>query len=231
MKTGFWLIIFAFYLPAVYGQKKGEEKKHYVCSLLASADMFHDQSNCAGLQMCGGGRIRTTRNVDKLKPCPKCASPVYKSKDFVDIKRILGVKDKKQIKDSLGTNESTIGRPNGVTVRISGPPQSRTVNTLEFFLSDPVLFSEDSLFSSAFYHRLGLQFDGCRSDTVRNNQPHPVTGKVKKDVSVEYRGCAIVEAKDSYEDKSRYFYELTFFAKETDRDTYLDKVQLLLKVE
>lgn len=231
MKRGLLFVILLFCLPSLYAQKKNEGKKHYVCSLVASADLFHDQSNCAGLQMCGGGRIRVTKNVGNLKPCPKCASPVYKTRDFVDIKRVLGVKDKKQIKDSLGTAESTIQRPNGVSIRISGPPQSNTVNMLEFYVSGPVLFNEDSLFSKAFYDRLGLQFDGCRADTIRNNQPHPTTGKVKKDVSIEYRGCAIVETRDAYEDKSRYYYELTFFAKETDRDTYLDRIQLLLKVE
>jgi len=224
-------MLLVFCLPAVYAQKKSQDKKHYICGLSASADLFHDQSNCAGLQMCSGGRIRVAKDVGKLKPCPKCASPVYKAKDFDDIKRVLGVKDKKQIKDSLGTTESTIRRPNGVSVRISGPPQSKTVNTLEFYHSEPVLFQEDSLLSRAYYDRLGLRFDGCRSDTLRNNQPHPVSGKVKKDITIEYRGCAIVEARDVYEDKSRYYYELTFFAKETDRDIYLDRVQLLLKVE
>jgi hypothetical protein len=102
---------------------------------------------------------------------------------------------------------------------------------LEFYVSNDLLFQEDSLLSVKFFNRLGLQFDGCKSDTIRINQPHPVTGKIKRDFSIEYRGCAIVETKDAYEDKSRYFYELTFFSKETDRDTYLDRVQLLLKSE
>lgn len=229
MKRVFWLAIVLFYVPTLHAQKKGGGKKHYVCAL--SADMFHDQSNCAGLQMCSGGRTRIAKDVGKLKPCPKCASPVYKAKDFTDIKRVLGVKDKKQIKDSLGTNEATIRRPNGVSVRISGPPQSKTVNMLEFYLVEQIPFHEDTLFSRAFYDKLGLQFDGCKSDTIRNTQPHPVTGKIKKDVSIEYRGCAIVETRDAYEDKSRYYYDLTFFAKETDRETYLDKVQLVLKSE
>jgi len=231
MKRALWLALFVLSVPALYGQKKSEGKKHYVCGLSASADLFHDQSNCAGLQMCSGGRIRVTKEVGKLKPCPKCASPVYKNKDFTDIKRILGVKDKKQIKDSLGTADGTIRRPDGLSIRISGPPQSKTVNMLEFYFSEDLLFQEDSLLSNKLFSRLGLQFDGCRSDTIRNNQPHPVTGKIKRDFSIEYRGCAIVETKDAYEDKSRYYYELTFFSKETDRDTFIDRIQLLLKVE
>lgn len=229
MKRIFWLAFLILNMPILYAQKKSEGKKHYVCAL--SADVFHDQSNCAGLQMCSGGRTRVTKDVGKLKPCPKCASPVYKAKDFSDIKRVLGVKDKKQIKDSLGTAEATINRPNGVSVRVSGPPQSKTVNMLEFFVNDEIPFQENMLFSRTFYERLGLQFEGCRSDTVRNTQPHPVTGKVKKDVSIEYRGCAIVETRDVYEDKNRYYYDLTFLAKESERGTYLEKVQLVLKVE
>ena len=102
---------------------------------------------------------------------------------------------------------------------------------LEFYFSEELLFRKDSLLSRKFFDRLGLQFDACRSDTIKNNQPHPVTGKVKKDFSIEYRGCAIVETKDAYEDTSRYYYELIFFSKETDRDTFIDRIQLLLKVE
>jgi hypothetical protein len=210
-------------------QKKSEGKKHYVC--IQSTDVYHDKSNCAAILMCSGGKTRMTREVGNMKPCPKCAAPIYRSTGFHDIKRVLGVKDKKQIRDSLGTTENTIQRPGGISIRISGPPESKTVNMLEFYFAEPLAFKEDTLFSRTFYDRLGLQFDGCRSDTIRSTQPHPVTGKVKKDVTIEYRGCAIVETRDAYEDKSRYYYELTFFAKETDRSTDLDKIQLILKVE
>ena len=183
--------------------------------------------------MCSGGKIRKTKNVRNLKPCKKCARPVihYVNSGFSDIKRILGVKDKKQIADSLGTAEGTIHRPGGFSIRITGPPDSRTVNTIDFYFSKPVGFNEDSLFSSQFYHRLGLQFEDCKADTVRNNTPHPVTGKVKKDVSIEYRGCAVVEARDSYEDTSKYYYELIFLANDKSFSTELEKVQLTLRVE
>jgi hypothetical protein len=228
MKNNLLLIIMLFLATDLFGQDdKG--KKHYVC--IQSTDVYHDRFNCAGLQMCSGGRTRMTRNVDNMKPCPKCAAPIYKKKDFNDIKRVLGVKDKKQIRDSLGTSESTIHKPEGLSIRISGPPESRTVNMLEFFFGKPVTFNEDSLFSPNFYHRLGLQFDGCHADTIRNTTPHPVTGKIKKDVTIVYRGCAIVETRDSYEDKSRYYYELTFLAKENDRSTDLEKIQLILKAQ
>lgn len=223
----FTLLVLSLHIS--YAQKKNEGKKHYVC--IQSTDVYHDKFNCAGIQMCSGGRTRMTRDVGNMKPCPKCAAPIYRSTGFQDIKRVLGVKDKKQIRDSLGTTENTIHRPGGLSMRISGPPESKTVNMLEFYFAEPLVFKEDTLFSKALYDRLGLQFDGCRSDTIRSTQPHPVTGKVKKDVTIEYRGCAIVEARDAYEDKSRYYYELTFFAKETDRDTHLDKIQLVLKVE
>ncbi len=223
----FALLVLSLHIS--YAQKKNEGKKHYVC--IQSTDVYHDKFNCAGIQMCSGGKTRMTRDVGHMKPCPKCAAPIYRSTGFQDIKRVLGVKDKKQIRDSLGTTENTIHKPGGLSIRISGPPESKTVNMLEFYFAEPLVFKEDTLFSKAFYDRLGLQFDGCRSDTIRSTQPHPVTGKVKKDVTIEYRGCAIVETRDAYEDKSRYYYELTFFAKETDRDTHLDKIQLILKVE
>ncbi|HMG92651.1 MAG TPA: hypothetical protein VK589_21485 [Chryseolinea sp.] len=228
MKRFLLLALLVFSMHVSYAQKKNTEKKHYVC--LQSTAIYHDRSNCAGLQMCGG-RTRTIKDVGSIKPCPKCAAPIYRSMGFHDIKRVLGVKNKKQIKDSLGTAESTIHRPGGISIRISGPPESKTVNMLEFYFAEPLVFNEDTLFSNVFYDRLGLQFDGCKGDTIRSTQPHPVTGKVKKDVTVEYRGCAIVETRDAYEDKSRYYYELTFFAKETDRGTRLDKIVLILKVE
>jgi len=226
------LLVFALLVLSPHisvAQNKSEGKKHYVC--IQSTDVYHDKSTCAAIQMCSGGKTRMTREVGNMKPCRKCAAPVYRSTGFHDMKRLLGVKDKKQIRDSLGTAENTINRPGGISMRISGPPESKTVNMLEFYFAEPLVFKEDTLFSSTFYDRLGLQFDGCRSDTIRSTQPHPVTGKVKKDVTIEYRGCAIVETRDAYEDKSRYYYELTFFAKETDRSTHLDKIQLILKVE
>jgi len=202
---------------------------HFIC--IQSPDTYHDQDHCATLQLCSGGKIRKTRNVENLKPCRKCARPVYLHTSFANIKRILGVKDKKQIVDSIGTNESLIRRPEGFTMRISGPPESRTVNTLEFFMTTPVIFNEDTLLSKQFFDRLGFNFDGCKTDTIRSTTPHPVTGKVKKDFSIEYRGCANVEQRDSYEDTSKYYYELTFFAKELETSAVVDKIQLLLKVE
>jgi hypothetical protein len=153
------------------------------------------------------------------------------SDGFSNIKNVLGVKDKKQIADSLGTSEGTIERPGDLTIRISGPPDSRTVNTIEFYFKKPIQFDEDTLFSTQFYNHLGLQFDGCKTDTIRNATPHPVTGKIKKDVSIEYRGCAIVDARDNYEDTSKYFYELIFVAAEKDLSFFLDKVQLVLRVD
>ena len=212
-------------------KQTSDEKQHFVC--IQSTDVYHDKSTCSSLQMCSGGKIRKTKNVHNLKPCKKCAAPTYRyrASGFSDIKRVLGVKDKKQIADSLGTAEGTIHRPEGFSMRITGPPDSRTVNMIEFYFNKPIEFNEDTLFSSQFYDRLGLQFQGCKSDTIRNKTPHPVTGKVKKDVSIEYRGCAIVEAKDSYEDTSKYYYDLIFVASEKDLSTDLEKIQLVLRVE
>jgi hypothetical protein len=189
--------------------------------------------------MCSGGKTRKTKNIQGLKPCMKCVRARAKSalplpagsEGFSNIKNVLGVKDKKQIADSLGTAESTIERPGDLTIRISGPPDSRTVNTIEFYFKKPIQFDEDTLFSTQFYNRLGLQVDGCKADTIRNTTPHPVTGKIKKDVSIEYRGCAIVEARDNYEDTNKYFYELIFVATEKDSSFFLDKVQLVLRVD
>jgi hypothetical protein len=155
----------------------------------------------------------------------------YRAGGFTDIKRVLGVKDKKQIRDSLGTAEGTIQRPDGLFIQISGPPNSRTVNTIEFYFNKRVLFQEDTLFSKPFFDRLGLQFEGCRSDTIKSKTPHPVTGKIKKDIIIEYRGCALVERQDNYEDISKYYYELSFLAKESDLSAELEKVQLKLKVD
>jgi hypothetical protein len=211
--------------------QQASNKNHYVC--FQSTDVYHDKTSCSGLQFCSGGKIRKTKNIDGLKPCKKCARPVisYRASGFSNIKNVLGVKDKKQIADSLGTSEATIKRPGDMFIRISGPPDSRTVNLLEFYFNKPVAFNEDSLFSNEFYNRLGLQMKECKSDTIRASTPHPVTGNIKKDVSIEYRGCAVVEPRDQYEDVSKYYYELTFIAKDGIITTELEKVQLHLKAE
>ena len=223
--------IFSFLLVCSAGLTVGQDvvKQHYVC--IQASNVYHDKEHCASLQLCSGGKIRKTKDVSNMKPCPKCARPLYTSSGFANIKRILGVKDRKQIADSLGTPESSIKRPAGFTIRISGLPQSKTVNTLEFFFDRPFEFNDYNLLSKDFFTLLGLQFDNCKADTIRNNTPHPVTGKITKDFSIEYRGCAIVEKRDQYEDISKYYYELKFLAKEGDRGTELDKIQLLLKVD
>lgn len=225
-----WLIVCSFQIAN--GQKNTADKTvHYVC--FNSKDTYHDNDHCPSLLLCTGGKIRKVKDVNGLTPCKKCAKPIenYKKSGFADIKRILGVKDRAQIKDSLGTDKSTIHQPAGYTLRISGLPGSKTVNMLEFYFDNPVVFNEDSLLSVKFYNRLGLLFSGCKSDTIRSTTPHPVSGKVKKDVTIEYRGCAIVEPRDSYDDVSKYYYELIFVAKETEAGTYVEKVQLNLRVE
>jgi hypothetical protein len=215
-------------------ERADRETIHYMC--IQSSDVYHNSSTCSSLAMCSGGKVRRVKGVDNLKPCPKCVRRqpkpvVVKESGFLDIKKILGVKDKKQIVDSLGTSEGIIHRPGGLTLRITGPPDSRTINMIEFFFSVPAAFREDSLFSEKFYERLGLQFQGCKADTIRSSAPHPVTGKIKKDVAIEYRGCAIVEPRDAYEDISMYYYELVFVARERDTMTDLEKVQLILRAE
>jgi len=232
-------IVFVIFSHFCFSQEKKHsvnDKFHFIC--IQSSNVYHNNANCASLMMCSGGKTRKTKNIKGLKPCMKCVRPQSKSAlpspvisdGFSDIKKVLGVKDKKQIADSLGTTEGTIDRPGNLTIRISGPPDSRTVNTIEFYFKKPIEFNEDTLFSTRFYNRLGLQFGGCKADTIRNTTPHPVTGKIKKDVSIEYRGCAIVEARDNYEDTSKYFYELIFVANEKDLYSFLDKVQLVLRV-
>ncbi|MEP6735488.1 MAG: hypothetical protein ABJA70_08220 [Chryseolinea sp.] len=221
---------FLLFLIVCYsGVSQGQDavKQHYVC--IQASSVYHDKEHCASLQMCSGGKIRKVKDVSNLKPCPKCARPIYTSAGFANIKRILGVKDRKQIADSLGTPESSIKRPAGFTIRISGLPQSKTVNTLEFFFDKPFEFTDYNLLSKDFFSLLGLEFDPCKADTIRNTTLHPVTGKVSKDFSIEYRGCAIVEKRDQYEDISKYYYELKFLSKDGDRGTELDKIQLLLK--
>ncbi|MGC3943974.1 MAG: hypothetical protein QM762_05470 [Chryseolinea sp.] len=219
--------LFAF-LVATAASGQNAKSTHYVC--IMNDGTYHDRSNCALLQLCSGAKYRKTTNVDNLKPCKKCARPVYAGTGFDNIKRILGVKDRKQIVDSLGTAESVIKR-NGYTMRILGSPGSKTVNTLEFFPNEQMVFVADSLLAPAFFRRLGLEFQGCRADTVRNLTPHPVTGKVDQSFTIEYRNCAIVERRDAYDDPSKYYYRLKFFAVDVDRRTTLEKVQLVLDVE
>jgi hypothetical protein len=230
-KFVFSLIVLSNCCLAQDPKHTSDAKSHFVC--IQSNDTYHDRQGCASLNMCSGGKIRKTKNVEGLKPCSKCARVQQRhiASGFTDIKRILGVKDKKQIRDSLGTSAGTIQRPGGLSLRISGPPESRTVNTIEFFLSPPVAFIEDSIITQKFYDRLGLQFEGCKVDTIRNTTPHPVTNKIKKDVAIEYRGCAIVEPRDAYEDTSKYYYELLFIANDKEVTTELEKVQLTLRVD
>ncbi len=212
--------------------KKAEKKYHYV-PIQGSNDIYHDKSSCAVLQLTSGGKIRRIQEVGTLKPCKKCAKPIveYSKSGFTNIKNVLGVRDRKQIVDSLGTAENVIHLPDGITLRISGPPDSRTVNQIEFYFDRAVLFSPDTLLSKKFFDRAGLHFENCKTDTIRNSAPHPVTGKTKKDFAIEYRGCAVVDRKDQYEDISKYYYELNFIPKETDALTYLDKLVLLLKFD
>ena len=204
-----------------------DTKAHYVC--IAGDGTYHDRTQCALLQMCTGGKYRKTTDVGKLKPCRKCARPVSMPGDFHDIKRVLGVKDRKQIADSLGTAESVIKR-DGYTLRILGAPGSKTVNTLEFFPADPITYTEDAFLSSSFFEKLNLRFEGCQADTIRNLTPHPVSGKTDKTVTIEYRNCAIVEPRDAYDDVRKYFYRLAFIPGETDRGAVLEKVVLTLEV-
>lgn len=237
------LIGFAGVVQAQKKKEKGKDKEdvvyHYVCFPQLS-DEYHSNQHCSRLNLCSGGRTRRIENVESLKPCKKCVkqvavtavtAPVYKASGFGDIKRVLGVKDKKQIADSLGTDEGTIHRPEGFTIRISGLPQSAQVNTLEFYFDKPVAFDRDSLTSTKFYKQLGLQFEKCKADTIQNKTPHPVTGKIKSDFSIEYRGCALVEPRDQYEDISKYYYELVFVAKEGVISTEVEKIVLLLKID
>lgn len=221
------LFVVAGCLSAADLTAQAKTRAHYVC--IMGDGTYHDRTNCALLQMCTGAKYRKTTKVENLQPCRKCARPVYASANFDDIKRILGVKDRKQIADSLGTTESLIKR-NGYTMRIMGPPGGKTVNTLEFYFSD-ISFREDSILSASFYDHLGLRFDGCRADTIRNITPHPVTGKIDKTFSIEYRNCAIVERRDAYDDVSKYFYRLTFGARESDRGPMLEKMVLVLDSE
>src|SRR5688572_23787035 len=180
-----WIVIVV--LVAVFfgahGQKQDTDKMHFVC--IQPTGEYHDNEHCSRLQMCTGGRTRRVKTVPAgLEPCKKCVKKVHTVKEgsgFKDIKNILGVKDRKQIADSLGTAEGTIHRPAGFTIRITGQPGSKTINTIDFYFDRPVAFQEDSLLSEDFFYRLGLQFQKCKADTIRNTTAHPVTGKVKKD--------------------------------------------------
>jgi hypothetical protein len=215
--------------------KKSEKPKvtyHYVCNL--TNDVYHDMENCAVLQQCRGGRYRRVKDVSTFMPCRKCVHSTNETTfssapAFTDIKRILGLRDKKQIADSLGTKQDVIARPEGITMRLSGPPDSKRINSIEFFFSKPPGFNTDTLFSKMFYEKLGLKFEGCRADTIRNTTPHPVTGKVKQDVTIEYRGCAVVEAGDTPVDPANYYYELLFVADDRMLPVLLEKVQLTIR--
>lgn len=239
MKKLIFILLMLSSFTFAHAQKaKTSKETHYVCFPQSSGE-YHNNQHCSRLQLCSGGRSHKIENVGNLKPCKKCvkqvpvasAAPVLKTSGFEDIKRVLGVKDKKQIVDSLGTDEGTIHRPEGYTIRISGLPQSAQVNTLEFYLDKPIAFDKDTLTSAKFYKQLGLKFEKCKADTIQNKTPHPVTGKIKSDFSIEYRGCAIVEPRDKYEDVSKYFYELVFVSKEGDSSVELEKVILVLKVD
>lgn len=231
------LIVLLILLTGLYsakGQNQEADKVHFVCN--QPTGEYHDNEHCPRLQMCSGGRTRKIKNIQAgLTPCKKCVKKVAPVKGggngFKNIKNVLGVKDRKQISDSLGTVEGTIHRPEGFTIRITGQPGTKSVNTIDFYFDNPVTFVEDSLLSKGFFNQLGLQFERCKADTLRNTTPHPVTGKVKKDFSIEYRGCAVVEAKDKYEDTSKYYYELIFIAKEGGIKTELEKIQLVLRYD
>lgn len=218
----------------LYAQEKKADK-HYVC--FQPTGEYHNNEHCSRLQMCTGGKIKRLTNVNNLTACRKCVKSVDKVEEvvvpqpnvykksglgFSDIKRILGVKDRKQIADSLGTAAAVIHRPEGFTVRITGLPGSKMVNTIDFTLDHPVAFAEDTLFNKQFLNRLGLTFKGCRTDTLRQEQ---------NKISITYKGCAIVEPRDQYEDTSTYFYELIYLAKEGEMPLKLDRIKLLLRFE
>jgi hypothetical protein len=238
-------LILAFLILAqvCMAQDKGTKKKkadksnvthHYVCNL--TNDVYHNMENCAVLQQCRGGRYRRVKELATFMPCGKCVRNTNSidapsGPSFADIKRVLGVRDKRQIADSLGTKKDVISRPGGVTMRLSGLPDSKRINSIEFFFSKPPGFNTDTLFSKMFYQNLGLNFEGCRADTIRNTTPHPVTGKMKQDVTIEYRGCAIVENDATPIEAVTHYYELLFVADDRMLPILLEKVQLTLKTE
>lgn len=225
------IIIISFLLISchwTHGQKSSTDKKEYfICSL--TPDTYHDHEFCANLLPCTGGKRKQIKDLKNLKPCRKCAWPQYIDSGFVDIKRVLGVMNGDQVVDSLGTGESTSYLRDGFSLRVTGQPGTRTVNMIEFHFNKWMEFNEDTLLSKQFFTRLGLQFDNCKSDTIRYKTPNPVTKKVKRDFIIEYRGCAIVEARERHEDLSKYFYELVFVAKEGDLSADVEKIQLILR--
>lgn len=211
-----------------YGQKANTEKKEYfVCSL--TPDIYHDHSGCSNLLPCSGGKKKQIKDLTNLRPCRKCAWPQYIDSGFVDIKRVLGVRDREHVIDSLGTGESTMYRRDGFSLRVTGEPGSRAVRMIEFYPNSFIEFKESEILSKEFFNMFGLKFDGCTSDTIRFKTPNPVTKKIKRDVTIEYRGCAIVEPKERHEDISKYYYELNFLAKEGDLSADLEKIQLILR--
>jgi hypothetical protein len=229
------LILFLLFSQFSFAQETKKKKTfatyHYVCNL--TNDTYHNMESCAELQMCRGGRYRRVKNIEGLTPCRRCVRTTKAASvsptAYANIKGVLGVKDKKQIADSLGTSDALITRPNGITLVITGPPNGKTVNQIEFYFKDTVPFNPEILLSKPFFEKLGLQFAGCRADTIRNTTPHPITGKTKNDFSIEYRGCANVEPRTEGEDTTKYYYELVFVPKESDGSTVLDKVQLLIR--
>lgn len=231
------LILLTCCYTFLFAQSGSTKKTHYTC--FQQTGEYHDKEHCPRLQMCTGGKIKRITNVHNLAACPKCVKPeknqevvevveVKKSipkssaAGFSDIKRILGVKDRKQIADSLGTDAAVIHRPEGYTIRITGLPGSRTVNSIDFTFDNPVAFDDETLFNEKFFNTLGLKFSGCKSDTLRQEQ---------NKISITYKGCALVEPRDQYEDTSTYFYELVFLAKEGDGPRKLDRIKLLLRFE
>lgn len=211
-----------------HGQKNSTEKKEYfACSL--TPEIYHDHGGCSNLLPCTGGKKKQIKDLTNLRPCRKCAWPQYIDSGFIDIKKVLGVRDRNQVIDSLGTGESTMYRRDGFSLRVTGSPGSRTVNMIEFHFQKWIVFNEDSLLSKHFFDRLGLRFDNCKADTARYKTPNPVTKKVKRDFTIEYRGCAVVEERERHEDLTKYYYELVFLAKEGDLSADLEKIQLILR--
>jgi hypothetical protein len=213
-----------------FGQKMNSDKiQYFICSL--TPDTYHDHEFCGNLLPCTGGKRKQIKDLTNLKPCRKCAWPQYIESGFIDVKRVLGVRERNHVVDTLGTGESGIYRRDGFTFRVTGTPSSRTVNMIQFYPKKWILFDEDTLLSKQFFENLGLQFDNCKADTVRYKTPNPVTKKLNKTFSIVYRGCAIVEPRERHEDISKYYYELTFLAKEGDLATDLEKIQLVLRKE
>lgn len=154
----------------------------------------------------------------------------YRESGFADIKRVLGVTHMTQVTDSLGKGEQngTYLR-DGVWIRIRS--QNQTPYMIEFNFNTFIEFNEDTLLSKKFFDLLGLKFNGCIADTTRYREPNPVTKKVSKYFSIEYRGCAIVKARERHEDLSKYYYELEFIPVEGDLAADLEMIKLVLRKE